>query len=94
MKPSTHLVRVQPGHRVEVVSPELLEGQLVHVIITPEMSSSLDSDTIVAFLDSLPDGPRAFATWDEYDRYLRQERESRDQYSCKHQAWSTLIRIS
>ena len=79
MKPSTHLVRVQPGHRVEVVSPELLEGQLVHVIITPETSSSPNSESIVAFLDSLPDGPRAFATWDEYDQYLKQERESWDQ---------------
>ena len=79
MKPSTYLVRVQPGHRVEVVSPELLEGQLVHVIITPETSSSPNSESIVAFLDSLPDGPRAFATWDEYDRHLRQERESWDQ---------------
>ena len=34
---------------------------------------------VLAFMDSLPAGPRAVADWDAYDRLLQQERESREQ---------------
>ena len=34
--------------------------------------------SVLSFIDSLPAGPRAFATWDEYEQHLRQERDSWD----------------
>ena len=74
------LVRVQSGHRVEVVAPEFAEGELVDVIVRPwsepvEATPSL----LLAFLDSLPDGPRAFSTWEEeYEQHRREERDSWD----------------
>ncbi len=33
---------------------------------------------LLSFIDSLPEGPRAFATWEEYERHLRDERNSWD----------------
>ena len=73
------VVRVRPGNRVEVVATEFREGDLVSVIVAPcESNSSSPAVSIIEFLDSLPDGPRAFPTWDEYERQLRLERESWD----------------
>jgi len=65
---------VLPGHRLEVTAPELPEGAKVEVIVVlpekPETVSMLD------FLESLPPGPRAFPTWEEYERHLREEKDS------------------
>ncbi len=72
------IVRVQPGHRVEVVVPELAEGELVDVVIEPCGRPTVQHESVLAFIDSLPDGPRAFPTWDEYEQHLRQERDSWD----------------
>lgn len=69
---------VLPGHRLEISAPELPEGAKVEVIIVlpekpqPRFSSALD------FLESLPPGPRAFKTWEEYEQHLRNERDSWD----------------
>jgi hypothetical protein len=67
---------VLPGHRLEVTAPELPEGTKVEVIVVvpdeakPQFASALD------FLESLPPGPRAFKTWEEYERHLQEERNS------------------
>jgi hypothetical protein len=67
---------VLPGHRLEVCAPELPEGATVEVIVVlpetpkPRFSSALD------FLESLPPGPRAFPTWEEYERHLREEKDA------------------
>jgi hypothetical protein len=69
---------VLPGHRLEISAPELPEGAKVEVIVVlpekpqPQFASALE------FLESLPPGPRAFPTWEEYERHLREERDSRD----------------
>lgn len=67
---------VLPGHRLEVSDPSLPEGAEVRVTVSladkPEgkFSSALD------FLESLPPGPRAFATWEEYERHLQKEKDA------------------
>jgi len=67
---------VLPGHRLEVTSAELPEGAKVEVIVVvpdkkrPPFSSALE------FLESLPPGPRAFRTWEEYEKHLQEERNS------------------
>ena len=69
---------VLPGHRVEVSVPELPEGAKVEVIVVlphkpaPRFESALD------FLESLPPGPRAFPTWEEYEQHLREEKDAWD----------------
>ena len=72
------IVRVKPGHRVEVVSPEFIDGDEVEVIVSPRTTRAPATPSVLEFVDSLPDGPRAFASWGEYERHLRQERESWD----------------
>jgi hypothetical protein len=72
------LVRVQPGHRVEVIASEFVVGELVDVQVLPCGPPVTPYDSVLAFIDTLPDGPRAFPTWDEYEQHLRQERDSWD----------------
>ena len=69
---------VLPGHRLEVTAPELPEGATVEVIVVlpepvvPRRLSMLD------LLDTLPEGPspRAFPTWEEYERFLQEEKDA------------------
>lgn len=68
------VVRVLPGHRVEIVAPEFSEGDVVDVVVTPRTVQSDPSGSIVAFVESLPVGPRAFASWDEYEQHLQEEK--------------------
>jgi hypothetical protein len=69
---------VLPGHRLEITAPELPEGARVEVIVVlpeklqPRFGSALE------FLESLPPGPRAFKTWEEYEQHLQKERDSWD----------------
>jgi hypothetical protein len=69
---------VLPGHRLEVSAPELPEGVKVEVIVVlpgkpePQFGSALE------FLESLPPGPRAFKTWEDYERHLQEERDAWD----------------
>ncbi|HTU16871.1 MAG TPA: hypothetical protein VMG10_02315 [Gemmataceae bacterium] len=67
---------VLPGHRLEISAPELPEGAKVEVIVVlpetpqPRFASALE------FLESLPPGPRAFPTWEEYEKHLREEKNA------------------
>lgn len=67
-------VRVLPGHRVEIVVPELAVGEIVEEVVSPRPAPAEAGRSIVEFLESLPAGPRAFATWDEYEQHLRELR--------------------
>lgn len=69
---------ILPGHRLEVSAPELPEGAKVEVIVLlPEMPKPKFGSAL-EFLESLPPGPRAFKTWEEYERHLQEERDSWD----------------
>ncbi len=69
------MVRVQPGHRVEVVAPELVEGEIVEVIVS-QRTTPQNRHSLVDFLDALPTGPRAFETWEQYEQHLLEEKAS------------------
>ena len=70
---------VLPGHRLEVSDPSLPEGAKVAVTVSlpdkpkPPFTSALD------FLNSLPPGPRALATWEEYEQHLQKEKDAWEQ---------------
>jgi hypothetical protein len=60
---------------VVVPSSPLPEGAQVEVICAlpePSRVSMLD------FLETLPPGPRAVKTWEEYEQHLRQEKNAWD----------------
>ena len=46
--------------------------------MSEKQSVPATSNDILSFIDSLPDGPRAFTTWEEYERHLQSERDSWD----------------
>ena len=69
---------VLPGHRLEVSTPDLPEGTRVRVIVLAPPDPALAHRSALDFLNSLPAGPRACATWEEYETSLEEERNSWD----------------
>jgi hypothetical protein len=68
---------VLPGNRLEISNPALPEGEKVTItVVVPEPRATRTS--MVEFLASLPTGPRAFPTWQEYNEHLREEKDSWD----------------
>jgi hypothetical protein len=67
---------VLPGHRLEISAPELPEGAKVEVIVLLPEKPKPPRISVLEFLESLPPGPRAFPTWDEYERHLQEEKNS------------------
>lgn len=77
----THLEKpaeVLPGRGVEISVAELQEGGRVGVLVRPWDDTAPAKVSILAFLDTLPEGPRAFSTWDRYEESRRREREAWD----------------
>ena len=70
--------RVLAGHRVEVVDPALQVGEAVDVYVVPRRSARVSRTSILEFLDSLPEGPRSAATWEEIEKRLKEDRDSWD----------------
>jgi hypothetical protein len=69
---------VLPGHRLEISDPALPEGARVEVIVILPERPEPRSISVLDFLESLPPGPRAFCTWEEYERHLRDEKNAWD----------------
>ena len=67
---------VLPGHRLEVTVPELPEGAKVEVIVVLPEQAKPRRLSMLEFLESLPPGPRAFNTWEEYERHLQEEKDA------------------
>jgi hypothetical protein len=67
---------VLPGHRLEVTASELPEGTKVEVIVVLPDQPKPRRPSMLEFLESLPPGPHAFKTWEEYEQHLREEKEA------------------
>jgi hypothetical protein len=67
---------VLPGHRVEFSAPDFPEGAKVQIVVTLPEQREFSFGSALEFLESLPPGPRAFKTWEEYEEHLNQERNS------------------
>jgi len=77
MQTTLHIeTTVLPGNRVEVCAPELPEGARVEVtVVVPQQPSPMHASAY-EYLQSLPPGPRAFDTWEEYEDFLRKEKDA------------------
>ena len=74
MQPTLRMeTTILPGHRLEISAPELPEGAKVEVIVVLPEPSKPHRMSMLELLETLPPGPRAFPTWDEYERHLREE---------------------
>ncbi len=73
---------VQPGHRVEFTSPELVEGEEVELIVLKSGKLSQQSHSQFAsawdYLHSLKPIDRTPEEWQEIERELQAEKESWD----------------
>jgi hypothetical protein len=69
---------VLSGHRLEISDPQLPEGATVEVIVVLPAKPEVRRISMLELVESLPPGPHAFPTWDEYERHLREERGSWD----------------
>lgn len=67
---------ILPGHRLEVCAPELPDGVKVEVIVVMPPGPSKPRMSMLEFLETLPPGPRAFKTWEEYEQHLREEKDA------------------
>jgi len=67
---------VLPGHRIEIGAPQLAEGTKVEVIVVVPQERPAQAASALDFLDSLPPGPRAFKSWEQYESHLQEERDS------------------
>lgn len=67
--------RILPGHRIEISAPGLPEGSTVDVIVLPAPTGA-QGRGVLEFLDSLPSGPRSFASWEEMERHFQEERDA------------------
>ena len=67
---------ILPGHRLEISAPELPEGAKVEVIVVLPEQSKPATVSMLDLVESLPPGPRAFPTWEEYERHLQEEKDS------------------
>jgi hypothetical protein len=54
---------------------QLPDGTRVEVTVSPQQSAP-QRVSMLELLESLPPGPRAFPTWEEYERHLREEKDS------------------
>jgi len=75
--------RVLPGHRVEIVAPELTDGDSVDVfLVLPQTTAPATPEpvrgSVWELIESLPPGPRSAATWEEIERNLQEDRDSWD----------------
>jgi hypothetical protein len=70
---------VLPGGRIELQSPQLREGDTVRVTVeTAVASRRRGGQSLLAFLDSLPPGPRSAASWKELEDRIQEERDAWD----------------
>lgn len=70
--------RVLPGNRIELIAPELREGETVSVLVVLDRPPEGTSLPMIDLIDSLPPGPRSAGSWPEVERHLQEERDSWD----------------
>lgn len=61
---------------VVVPNTPLPEGARVEVIVAVPETPEPPRLSMLEFLATLPPGPRAFPTWEEYERHLQEEKEA------------------
>jgi hypothetical protein len=62
---------------VVVPNSPLPEGAKVEVTVVPDQAKPRRL-SMLEFLETLPPGPRAFETWEEYEQHLREEKDAWD----------------
>ncbi|QQE67489.1 hypothetical protein GFS31_42020 (plasmid) [Leptolyngbya sp. BL0902] len=69
---------VKPGGIIELTLPELPEGAVVEVIVLFQDSSELAKDTAQSLTSLIGEAPGSFATPEEADQFIREQRDEWD----------------
>lgn len=69
--------KVLSGGRVEVVAPGLREGDVVDVVVRPDLPPD-GRRSILDLIQTAPTGARTAAEWEALERALREERDAWD----------------
>lgn len=69
--------KVLPGKKIEITSPDLVEGDSVEVLVVLPAKSAKRRRSVLDLLKSTP-APGVFKTAAEVDKYLQEERDSWD----------------
>jgi hypothetical protein len=68
---------LKDDRRVEfVLPPEVPTGPVSLVVIIETNKATRAPVSMLDLVEPLPPGPRAFPTWAEYERHLREEKDS------------------
>ena len=70
--------QVGPGHRIELVTPELAEGERVEVFVVAQSAGVAAGEAFLDLIDSFPTGPRSAATWEAVEANLQADRDAWD----------------
>ncbi len=70
--------KVENGVIVLDNGQQLPEGARVEVIVVEPETPERRRISMLELVESLPPGPRAFPTWEEYERHLQEERNAWD----------------
>lgn len=70
--------QVGPGHRIEIVAPEIAEGERMEVILLPLGHNPAPSFPTIDLLLSENRPVRDAAYWEERERELQESRDSWD----------------
>ena len=68
------IAHVGPGHRIEIVAPEIAEGEQMEVILLP--LSKEPEKNVFETIEALNLPVRDAAYWEERERELKESRES------------------
>jgi hypothetical protein len=79
MNPAYHVTTtVLPGHKIEIATPELREGDRVQVIVIPAVPApATERQSGLDIIESYK-GPPLFGSVEAVEEYLKQERDSWD----------------
>lgn len=69
--------KVLAGGRVEVVAPGFREGDVVDVLVRPEVTPN-GRQSMLDLIAGMPAGTRKEADWEALERALREERDAWD----------------
>ena len=69
---------VQPGHRIEIISPRLPDGASVDVVVTVKSIPAPDREWLRQFLDSRTPSTKTAEEWEQFEREFQEDRDSWD----------------
>ena len=77
LQTALHLAtRVGLGHKIEIETPQLAEGEPVDVFVVATRPTEVPNRTILDFFGSTSAAPRSAASWKAFEEAFQEERNA------------------